>query len=240
MQQVPPLGGIPLDDLETPLLVRLRSLVLSGEYPPGTQLAEVQLAQDFDVSRTPVREALKQLENEGLVEIRAKVGTFVRTPTQREIVELFQLKEGFEGMAAGLLARRGASPELDALERNLDASDEAAAADDSTRYAALVHEFHWTIVLGADNTKLTEHYQRLMNQLAYHRIVLRTVQAPGRISASTNEHRAIVDAIRSKDAIGAEFAMRDHVAISSRGALMPTDVDSTLNTQSDSHEEFDA
>lgn len=240
MQQVPPLGTLPHDDVTAPLLERLRSLVLSGDYPPGTQLAEVQLASEFDVSRTPVREALKQLENEGLVEIRPKVGTFVRTPTQREIVELFQLKEGFEGLAAGLLARRGATPELAALDRNLDESDAAAAANDTDRYAALVHEFHWTIVLGADNSKLAEHYSRLMNQLAYHRIVLRTVTAPGRITASTNEHRAIVEAIRSKDAIGAEFAMRDHVAISSRRALLPTDADSTLITPPDLHEEPDA
>ncbi|GGA61596.1 GntR family transcriptional regulator [Pseudoclavibacter endophyticus] len=219
MHQVPPLGAT--HDDESSLLVRLRRLVLSGDYPPGTQLAEVALAQEFDVSRTPVREALKQLENEGLVEIRPKVGTFVRTPTQREIVELFELKEGLEGLAAGLLARRGTTPELDALERNLDSSDAAAETDDTEAYARLVHEFHWTIVLGADNTKLTEHYERLMNQLAYHRIVLRTVQHPGRIIASTGEHRAIVEAIRSKDALGAEFAMRDHVAMSSREALLP-------------------
>lgn len=229
MQQVPPLGATHNDEDEPSLLVRLRRLVLNGDYPPGTQLAELALAQEFDVSRTPVREALKQLENEGLVEIRSKVGTFVRTPTQREIVELFQLKEGLEGLAAGLLARRGAGPELDALERNLDASDAAAASGDSVAYAALVHEFHWTIVLGADNVKLVEHYERLMNQLAYHRIVLRTVQHPGRIAASTDEHRAIVAAIRAKDAIGAEFAMRDHVAISSREALLPADAASTLD-----------
>ncbi|MGO2111152.1 MAG: GntR family transcriptional regulator [Pseudoclavibacter sp.] len=227
MQPIPHLGavndaaGVNIDAGDLSLLAKLRRLVLSGDYPPGTQLAEAQLAQEFEVSRTPVREALKQLENEGLVEIRAKVGTFVRTPTQREIVEMFQLKEGLEGLAAGLLARRGDSPELGALERNLDASDAAAEADDADAYARLVHEFHWTIVRGADNSKLYEHYERLMNQLAYHRIVLRTIQHPGRITASTGEHRSIVDAIRAKNAIGAEFAMRDHVAISSREALLP-------------------
>lgn len=223
MQQMPPLKTTHDEDAQLPLLDRIRRLVLNGDYPPGTQLAELALAQEFEVSRTPVREALKQLENEGLVEIRSKVGTFVRTPTRREIVELFQLKEGLEGLAAGLFARRGRVPELDALERNLDASDAAAATADAAAYAALVHEFHWTIVLGADNAKLAEHYKRLMNQLAYHRIVLRTVQHPGRIVASTDEHRAVVAAIASKDHVGAEFAMRDHVAISSREAMLPAD-----------------
>ena len=222
MQEIPSLRSDP-GDCGATLLQRLRRLVLNGDYPPGTQLAELALANEFDVSRTPVREALKQLENEGLVEIRPKVGTFVRTPTRREIVELFQLKEGLEGLAAGLFARRGRVPELGVLERNLDASDEAARHEDTGGYAELVHEFHWTLVLGADNTKLAEHYERLMNQLAYHRIVLRTVQHPGRIASSTAEHRAVVAAIAAKDAIGAEFAMRDHVAASSREALLPAD-----------------
>src|SRR6476620_1321917 len=92
---------------ETALLDRVRKLVLGGDFPPGAPLSEVFLAQEFEVSRTPIREALKQLQHEGLVEIRPKVGTFVREPTRREIIELFQLKESLEGLAASLLARRG-------------------------------------------------------------------------------------------------------------------------------------
>ena len=119
MQQAEPNGS----GNNTPLLDRIRGLVLSGELAPGTPLSEVYLAQEFDVSRTPVREVLKQLQNEGLVEIRPKVGTFVREPTRREIVELFQLKESLEGLAAGLLAQRGRVAELDVLERNIEESD---------------------------------------------------------------------------------------------------------------------
>jgi DNA-binding GntR family transcriptional regulator len=208
---------VPVQDL--PLLDRVRALILGGDFPPGAPVSEVFLAQEFDVSRTPVREALKQLQHEGLVEIRPKVGTFVREPTRREIVELFQLKESFEGLAAGLLARRGPVRELEVLERNLEESDEAAADGDAERYAALVHEFHQTIILGADNNKLAEHYGRLMNQLAYHRLVLRTAGHPGRISASTSEHRTVLEMIKDKDHFGAEAAMRNHVYASSREVL---------------------
>jgi DNA-binding GntR family transcriptional regulator len=204
---------------ETALLDRVRQLVLGGDFPPGAPLSEVFLAQEFDVSRTPIREALKQLQHEGLVEIRPKVGTFVREPTRREIVELFQLKESFEGLAASLLARRGNVPELQVLERNVGESEDAAREQDSEGYARLVHEFHWTIVRGADNHKLAEHYERLMNQLAYHRLVLRTVEHPGRISASTGEHRAVLTMIQNKDPFGAESAMRTHVYASSKKAL---------------------
>ena len=206
-------------DSEGALLDRVRNLVLSGRFPPGAPVSEVLLAQEFEVSRTPIRETLKQLQHEGLVEIRPKVGTFVREPTRREIVELFQIKECLEGMAAGLLARRGPVPELEILERNIEASDRAAADQDAARYAELVHEFHRTLILGADNSKLVEHYDRLMNQLAYHRLVLRTAEHPGRITSSTAEHRAVLAMILAKDHFGAEAAMRNHVYASSRELL---------------------
>jgi DNA-binding GntR family transcriptional regulator len=213
--------GLTANGEQSGLLDRIRQLVLGGDFPPGALLPEAYLAQEFDVSRTPVREALKQLQHEGLVEIRPKVGTFVREPTRREIVELFQLKESLEGLAASLMARRGNVPELAILRRNLADSEEAVVAGDKDGYARLVHEFHWAIVQGADNRKLVEHYERLMNQLAYQRLVLRTVEHPGRLATSTQEHRAVLEMIEHKDPFGAESAMRNHVYASSREALMP-------------------
>ncbi|MFC9444088.1 MULTISPECIES: GntR family transcriptional regulator [Brevibacterium] len=201
-------------------LDRVRTLILSDGYEPGDMIPESTLAESFGVSRTPVREAFKQLEREGLVEIRPRVGTFLRQPKRREIVELFQLKESLEGLAANLFAKRGAIPELAMLKDNSDASDAAALAEDAETYARLVHEFHWALVRGADNRKLTETYERLMHQLAYHRIVLKAVQRPGRLSESVGEHHAVIDAIENKDSIGAEIAMREHVSASSRAALL--------------------
>jgi DNA-binding GntR family transcriptional regulator len=215
------------------LLSRLRRLVTDGTIAPGELMPEVALSQEFGVSRTPVREALKQLENEGLVTIQPRVGTFVRAPTKREIVELFQVKESLEGLASGLLARRGAVTVMEELEKNLDQSEAAVSGGDADEYARLVHEFHWTIVIGADNTKLAEHYERLMNQLAYHRLVLRTLDRPGRMASSTHEHRLIVDSIRSKDHVGAEFAMRSHVDASSRAALAPSSAASSESRSND-------
>jgi DNA-binding GntR family transcriptional regulator len=201
------------------LLARLREMVLDDGFPPGTALSEVRLADHFNVSRTPVREALKQLQVEGLVEIRPKVGTFVRKISRREIGEMFEVKEVLEGMAARLLARRGQVPELDILRENVRESDIAASQSDGDRYAALVHEFHQTIVEGSDNRKLVEHYTSLMNQLAYHRMVLRTVQKPGRLVRSNTEHHRILDLITEKDGVGAELAMRDHVLASAREVM---------------------
>ncbi len=205
---------------ELPLLNRLRKMIVTGAVQPGDLLAETALAQDFEVSRTPIREALKQLEREGLVEVRARVGTFVRKPTQREIHEMFQLKESFEGLAAGLLAKRGEVPELQALRQNVATAAEAVKAQDANAYSQLVHEFHSIIVAGADNHKLAEHYDLLMNQLAYHRIVSQTLSLPGRLESSATEHQSIVDAISSRDPLVAELAMRRHVTASSQSAAL--------------------
>ncbi len=201
------------------LLDELRDLVLGGDYLPGAALSELQLAKHFATSRTPVREALKQLQVEGLVEIKPKVGTFVRGASRREIVEMFELKESLEGLAASLMARRGRVPELDVLERNIEASERAAAANDHDRYADLVHEFHQTIVDGSDNRKLQQHYRTLMNQLAYPRLVSRSLRHPGRLPQSAGEHRLVVSRIEEKDVWGAEQAMRDHVRASARESL---------------------
>lgn len=203
-----------------PLLDRLRHRVTSGAVIPGELLAETALAEEFDVSRTPIREALKQLEREGLVDIQPRVGTFVRKPTTREIVELFQLKESLEGLAASLLAQRGDVPELRILLHNVEREREVVRAGDRTAYATLVHEFHHTLVTGADNQKLAEHYEVLMNQLAYHRIVTQTLRLPGRLAHSANEHAHILEAIQSKDPLAAELATRRHVAQTRQSATL--------------------
>ena len=215
---------------ELPLLDRLRALILGGDYPPGALLPELFLAQEFNVSRTPIREALKQIENEGLVEIRPRVGTFVRQPTRREIVELFELKGGLEGLAAGLLAKRGAIPELDILRRNLEASREAVRVNDRKLYATLVHEFHNVLISGTDNRKLAEHYERLMNQLEYHRLVVKSVEQPGRLGISLREHETVLDAIEAKDHIGAEFAMRQHVDASGTSVFRALAQEDTIDS----------
>ncbi|MBW0102768.1 GntR family transcriptional regulator [Pseudonocardia sp. KRD291] len=197
----------------------VRRAIIEGRHLPGQPLSEVALAAEHDVSRTPVREALKQLQIEGLVEIRPRVGSFVRAPSRREVVELFELKEMLEGMGARLLAARGPVHELDALEENIERSGEAVARADAQRYAGLVHEFHELIVTGANNTQLVTHYRTLMNQLAYQRLVSASLTRPGRLGESLAEHRHVLDLVRGKDGIGAEFAMRDHVRSSERATL---------------------
>jgi DNA-binding GntR family transcriptional regulator len=201
------------------VIAEMRRRIISGELAPGVSLSEIALAESFGVSRTPVREALKQLQTEGLVEIRPRVGTFVTTPSRREITELFEMKELLEGAAARLLAQRGRVAELDQLERNLLEADAAVDADDKERYAKLVEEFHDLLITGADNAKLEAHYRILMNQLAYSRLVTTSLSQPGRPLQSDREHHRVLELIQAKDGDSAERVMREHVR-ASRRALM--------------------
>jgi DNA-binding GntR family transcriptional regulator len=167
----------------------IRETIVSGEYAPGAGLSEVTLSDELGVSRTPVREALKQLAAEGLVRVVPRVGTFVAEPTRRDVVELFQLRELFEGLGARLCAQRGVAGEL---------ADHVA--DEA---------FHVELVRLSDSEKLLQTYRWHMNQLA--------ASAPDPRPRDENiaEHHLVLARIASKDADGAELAMRDHV----RGAL---------------------
>jgi DNA-binding GntR family transcriptional regulator len=209
--------------LQERVLDELRQAIVGGEYTPGMALSEVALAQAFGISRTPVREAIKQLQVEGLVKVVPRVGTFVAEASRRDVVELFELKEVLEGLAARLLAMRGRVAEVDRLVESLRESEAAVSGGEAERYAGLVHEFHGVIVEGADNANLASHYRTLMNQLAYHRLVLTSLSRPGRPDRSVAEHRTVLERILAKDPHGAEAAMRDHVRASHRELMAGLD-----------------
>lgn len=201
----------------------LRQMITSGEFEPGQPLSEVSLAETFGISRTPIREALKQLQIEGLIEIRPRVGTFVAVPSRREISELFEMKQLLEGGAARLMAVRGAIPELSAMRVNVRAADDAVERGDVERYSELVHEFHEILVAGADNGKLASHYRLLMNQLAYPRLVKTSLAQPGRTIESEREHHWVLELIEAKDGVGAETVMRRHVSASHEALMSQLD-----------------
>lgn len=202
------------------LVDRLRAYLFTEEAVASAPFSEAHLAAMFGVSRTPVREALKQLQIEGLVDVRPKVGTFLLDPTPRELIEVFALKEVIEGLAARLLAARGHVSEIDDLYENVTRSKSAVANVDGETYSTLVLEYHTTIVRGADSSLLAEHYLRLMNRLAYRRTVARALAAhPARMAHSVGEHEQILSLVRDKDQHGAEAAMRRHVRATAAEAL---------------------
>ncbi len=189
----------------------IRESIVTGEFEPGRKLSEVALSEHYEVSRTPIREALKQLEREGLVEIIPRVGTCVTKPTEKELEELFTVKEVMEGLAAGLLAEKGSPKEIKEIEKAVSAMEKAIQTSDHKLFVEANNMFHTAILEGADNSKLRFMLNMLLNQIPYTRYVYLSIEVPNRLEKSLAEHQAILAAIKQGDRDGAEKAMRQHV-----------------------------
>ncbi len=194
----------------------LRRAIIRGELAPKSQVSEAALAVEYGVSRTPIREALKQLETEGLVRIVPRVGTFVTEPSWSDIVELSQIKAMLEGLGARRVAERQDPTVIATLQRTLENAERSKDTGDLGRYVELVQDFHDAIMIGSGNRKLLSYYRTLMNQMAYGRLAFSSLSDPARAAASHDEHVAIMRALEAGDPDAAEYAMRQHVSQSHR------------------------
>ncbi|NJC63045.1 GntR family transcriptional regulator [Planosporangium flavigriseum] len=189
----------------------LQERIISGDLEPGEKLSEQRLAREFGVSRQPVREALKALEIASLVTIERRRGTFVRGFTRTDVTNLYEVREGIEGMAARLCAIRGSKDVIVELEDMMQLMKHFVEVQDVEQYLASDEALHRLIFVGANNDRLVEHYNLLILHIqrqALGRIVGRRA---GRINRSYLEVSAIVQAIRDGDGDRAESAMRIHV-----------------------------
>jgi DNA-binding GntR family transcriptional regulator len=191
------------------LIRELEDDILSGRLKPGDRLDEQALARRFEVSRTPVREALRHLASSGLVEIRRNQGATVRTLTIAELVEMFQVLAELNGLAAKLCARRMSRSEVMALRALNEICEAEAAKGDHEGFFAANNDFHAFIDKGAQSGFLVEENAKLGKRLnAYRRHI--TFQ-PRRMQKSVEEHFRIVDAIEKGDGETAHQLMREHV-----------------------------
>jgi DNA-binding GntR family transcriptional regulator len=193
------------------IVSQLRQEIASGTIAFGEKLSEARLAQRFGVSRMPVREALKELEAAGFVTIEHRRGTFVRRLSRREILDLYEVREAVECMAARLCAGRATNEVVALLDEVMFAMGEAAGSGDADGYIATDERLHEVIMQGAGNAPLADYYRLLVQQL--HRGLLSSIvtRREGRMERSLAEHEAIAAAIRGRDAQAAETAMRMHV-----------------------------
>ena len=185
--------------------------IATGKLLPGTRLDEVELATRFGVSRTPIREALRLLLGEGLVEMRPQRGAVVAQATPQRLIEMFEVMAELEGMCARLAARRLTEQELAEIEAIHDACRGSAAARDADAYFYANERFHYAIYAASHNTFLFEQASALQRKLRpYRRLQLRVRNRPQR---SFEEHQAIVDALREGDAEKAVQSIRAHVVV---------------------------
>ena len=181
---------------------------MSGRYRPGERLVEDKLAADFGVSRNPVRESLRTLEAEGLVEIRPRRGAFVATLSDEEVRELIELRASLEGLGAGLAARR-CSAELNTQIEDLLRRGDAATAhqDGEVLVQQLNHEYHTMLALAGGNRHLSEMMQHLRAKTQW---LFGTLMIT-RFQQSWQEHAAILRAIQAGDEQLAALLASRHV-----------------------------
>lgn len=194
----------------------LRAAIVGMELLPGQVLIERELCEMTSASRPSVREALRQLESEGLVESRSRRGTVVAAPTRTQAEQLYEVRGELEGMAAELFVQRAGSDQRAALHRAFDAVEAAAARADGSMLAAK-DELYRVLVDGAGNPILSEMLAGLQRRVTQLRAL--TLTRPGRAAESLAEIRLVMRAIDDGDAPGARSAATAHVAEAARTAL---------------------
>lgn len=192
--------------------------IVTGAIRPGDKLDEVSLAADFDVSRTPVREALGQLSAMGLVERRPNRGAIVATVTLEHLASMFESMAELEGICARFSAERMSPEERGTLEREHQDSASYVRTGAEEDYEAYNTEFHSRLYVGAHNSHIFEMVSLTRSRLApFRRAQFRLA---GRLSKSWQEHDVIVTAIMRGDAAAAGAAARAHVSIVSEASAV--------------------
>ena len=187
----------------------LERMILSGELRPGEKLTEMALAARLGVSRGPLREAFRMLDESGLVRTEKNRGVFVRDLPVAEAIEIFDLRAAMDQLVGRRLAVSIAPAALKEIRVLVDQMEQAVKAKDAPRYHLLNLRFHDRLVELAGNGKLTAIYRKLIKELSLFR---RLNLADGWLMPiSAGEHRQIVKAIASGDADAAGRAMYDHV-----------------------------
>lgn len=184
----------------------LRQRIFGRELEPGSWIDEVKLAQEYGISRTPLREALKVLAAEGLVTIKVRRGAYVTEVSERDLAEVYHLLALLESDAAAVVAERATEPELKELQ-GLHA-ELAGAAADRDRFFALNERFHMRLLDVAGNrwrNQMVADLRKVMKLNRQHSLL-----KSGRIAESLAEHAALMQAIARRDAEAARRRMQEH------------------------------
>jgi DNA-binding GntR family transcriptional regulator len=183
----------------------LAEAILSGVLAQGAHLNAEALAKQLGVSHIPVREALRSLGADGWIDFRPHLGAYVRARTEHELADLFEARLELEGRVTGLAAERRTADQLAGLDEILARQ---AAAEDPVELARINAEFHIAVAAGSQNELMAGFIRSLSMRARFYFSAV----APGRREESLRDHRAIVAALRRRDAAEAERIGRAHVA----------------------------
>jgi DNA-binding GntR family transcriptional regulator len=205
------MSGAKLTTLAQAIRQHIADDILRGIYPPGMRLDENGLAKRFNLSRTPVREALRQLASAGLVELRPRRGVIVSLPSEAALAEMFEVMGEVEASCARLAAQRMSPAERVRLELTHRRSWEAVRSNDREAYRTLNFEFHDIVYGGAHNEFLATTAAGIRQRIAPFRRAQFAVQ--DRLAKSFEEHDAVLRAVLNGDAEAASKFMRAHVNV---------------------------
>ncbi len=189
---------------------QLREAIVNGQFHPNERLVEASVAERIGTGRTAVRSALVRLDQEGLVVLERNRGARVRHVSDREALEIEEVRAALEGLLARRAAARVSPEELSLLHDVIVEMRDRVAASDSIGYSELNARFHQLIWAAADHPTATRIVGGLKSQAI--RFQYQTAMRPGRAERSLREHEAIFAALKAHDEPGAENAMRDHLA----------------------------
>lgn len=175
----------------------LHEAIVSGVLAPGERLMEVQLAEELGVSRTPVREAIRKLELSGFVVMIPRRGAYVADISLKEVAEVFEIRGALEALAASLATERASDEEIEQMERLLVELGKSVEAQDVDALVDLDTRFHDALYKASRNERLGQILSTLREQIQ--RFRGKTLANPARMVVALEEHRALVEAIASRD-----------------------------------------
>ena len=188
----------------------LKRQIMVGEIAPGTRMMEVDLADEMGVSRTPVREAIRKLEKEGLVTIEPRRGAYASDISAKDMVDVLEVRQDLEGMAAGLAAQKIAEGDILQLKDMTRRYKEAVEAGDIEEIIKQDEDFHKYIVGLSDNKTLIKMVSQVQELALRFRYIY--YDDFSRFKNQPTEHQAIVDAIVSGDVNSARVNAEEHLA----------------------------
>jgi DNA-binding GntR family transcriptional regulator len=200
-----------LQSQSLPSVVRdeITRLIVRGVYPPGAKLGEEDLAEQLGVSRGPIREAFRSLEQAGLVRVSKNRGVFVRAFTFQEAQELYVVRRGIEQLVGEILVPQITDEQIAELADMVERMDKDFVAQDFEKYFPQDRAFHDRIAQMANNSKLLEIQRSIANEMQL--IRLQSMRRGGGMLFSNVEHRTIVEALKQRDAQAAIGAIGQHI-----------------------------
>lgn len=188
---------------------RLKNAILNGAYKPGESLVEMKLAKELGVSRTPIREALRQLELEGLVSSIPNKGVVVEGVTPQDVKDIYTIRKMIEGLAARWAAEKITDKQLKKLKDTLDLMEFYTGKGNTDKVSEMDSRFHDIIFQACNSRPLESVLTNFHHFIQRARLV--SVKADGRAIHSLKEHRCIYEALEAHDSDAAEKAMLLHV-----------------------------